>query len=424
MTQETTPVMTTLLREAAPYIRSYSGKKAVIILSSPSFAPDQLISIAQDIALLHTLNLQVLVILAPLLVPANIAVDSVQSYTSFAVNEMQAQHIGLANQLLTRLSVGIHNATLGQTSIPAVVGHFVVAKPAGIINGIDQRQLGRIRKIKQHDLVQLLERQFVVVTTAFGASPSGELYHVPPLEQALAIAQAIEAEKIIVLGESAMHSESGKVLREWRQNLENKGEMQSNYQQACAQLIRQALLNGIPRVHILPARQQGALVQELYSRDGCGTMATLERYQQIRMAEPDDINGIAMLIAPLESQGVLIKRPQEQLELDLPHFWVVQRDQTIIGCARLELHDNGYAELACFVVDTAYQGRHLGSALLEHILELARSRGAHSLFVLTTQTADWFVERDFKPTALKNLPLEKQALYNVQRNSKIFMRSL
>ena len=46
------------------------------------------------------------------------------------------------------------------------------------------------------------------------------------------------------------------------------------------------------------------------------------------------------------------------------------------------------------------------------------------LFVLTTQTAHWFRERGFEPTALADLPMEKQALYNYRRNSKVCIKNL
>ena len=44
--------------------------------------------------------------------------------------------------------------------------------------------------------------------------------------------------------------------------------------------------------------------------------------------------------------------------------------------------------------------------------------------MLTTQTAHWFIEQGFEEASLADLPAEKQSLYNLQRNSKVFMKRL
>ena len=46
------------------------------------------------------------------------------------------------------------------------------------------------------------------------------------------------------------------------------------------------------------------------------------------------------------------------------------------------------------------------------------------LFVLTTRAAHWFIERGFKETAVEQLPMQKQALYNYQRRSKVLVNRL
>ena len=62
--------------------------------------------------------------------------------------------------------------------------------------------------------------------------------------------------------------------------------------------------------------------------------------------------------------------------------------------------------------------------LLAHVEKLAKKRSLKKLFVLTTQTAQWFTEKGFVHAKLDQLPSKKQRLYNYQRNSKIFIKSI
>lgn len=410
------------LREAAPYIRAYSQKKVAVLLNSPSFTDEHLNDIAQDIALLYSLNIQPVVIVNP-----HMLVDSHFSDGTLSneqLTKIQAICNKVSSDLTAKLSVGLINSCVSPTNIPAISGNFVVARPKGIINGQDLQHNGSIRKVKHKSICDLLERQFIVMITPFGFSPSGETYYVDPFELTLEVAQAIEVEKIVVLGESLFHHKSGEIMREWRPSLELAPESLTPYQTKLVQFSTQALLSGIQRIHILLASEPGALIQELFTRDGCGTMATLELYEQIRVAMPDDASGVFELIEPLEQKGILVKRPREQIEAEINHFTVIERDHSIISCCSLYPYSDGFAELACFVVSPKYRGRKKGDALLDHMVRKATNEGITKLFVLTTQTADWFVERGFKKASLEDLPMEKRELYNIQRNSKIFIKDL
>ena len=66
----------------------------------------------------------------------------------------------------------------------------------------------------------------------------------------------------------------------------------------------------------------------------------------------------------------------------------------------------------------------IGSALLEAAEKTAASEGVNSLFVLTTQTQEWFVKRGFTPTDVESLPSDKQTLYNWQRGSAVLRKPL
>ena len=65
-----------------------------------------------------------------------------------------------------------------------------------------------------------------------------------------------------------------------------------------------------------------------------------------------------------------------------------------------------------------------GDELLKRIEARARAQGIKTLFVLTTRTAHWFRERGFEPSSVERMPAARASLYNYQRNSKVFEKTL
>ena len=184
-----------------------------------------------------------------------------------------------------------------------------------------------------------------------------------------------------------------------------------------------ALEKGVKRVHIVHP-QNGALLQELYTRDGAGTMISGDLYDGIHQANITDVNGIHDLISPLISQGTLVDRPKAVLEKDIHQYHVYTRDDLIVACGQLKMFENGYAEIGCLVVSAAYRARGRGDAMLGYLERLCVHRGASVVFVLSTQTMEWFVERGFDEVPVEMLPPSRQATYNKARASKIYMKKI
>jgi amino-acid N-acetyltransferase len=82
------------------------------------------------------------------------------------------------------------------------------------------------------------------------------------------------------------------------------------------------------------------------------------------------------------------------------------------------------AEMACLIVHPEWQGTGEGDLLRRHMEARARAQGAKRLFVLTTRTAHWFIKRGFVQGGVSDLPKERQAAYNRQRNSLVFIKRL
>ena len=186
-----------------------------------------------------------------------------------------------------------------------------------------------------------------------------------------------------------------------------------------------ACRGGIRRVHLIPREQDDALLQELFTRDGAGTLISDRPFEELRPARIDDVPGIRALLEPLEEAGVLVPRPREDLEQVIDRFSVTERDGTILSCAALFCWpEQGICELACVAVHPQYRVRGRGDKLLARMENLARERGLTRLFVLTTQTAHWFRERGFEPAGVADLPEARRAAYNARRNSKVYVKTL
>lgn len=179
------------------------------------------------------------------------------------------------------------------------------------------------------------------------------------------------------------------------------------------------------RSHIVSYAEDGALLTELFTRGGGGTLVSQEQFEVVREATIEDVGGLLELISPLEEQGILVRRSREVLEREIEQFSVVEREGMIIACAALyPIADSEAGELACLAVNPEYRHGGRGDELLERIESRARQMGLNTLFVLTTRTAHWFRERGFAPSGVERLPAARASLYNYQRNSKIFEKAL
>ena len=179
------------------------------------------------------------------------------------------------------------------------------------------------------------------------------------------------------------------------------------------------------RTHLISRHIDGAIIQELFTHNGIGTMITELPLETMRQANIDDVGGILKLIEPLENEGILVRRGRERIEMEINHFYVMEHDNRAIGCAALyPFPDEKMAEFACLAIDPQYRGGGRGDKLFNFCQTQARKLGFNQLFCLTTRTEHWFLERGFIEESIDELPQEKQALYNFQRKSKVFVKPL
>ncbi|KAL7444183.1 hypothetical protein ACHAXH_007092 [Discostella pseudostelligera] len=336
-----------------------------------------------------------------------------------------------------------------------VSGNFYSAQPFGVVDGVDYCWTGFPRKIEIERIRQVHETNDIVLLTSLGVSPSGEIFNVNSEFLAATVAGALSASKIIyfnVHGTSFQNkltekpvqnlrvSDAKNLLAHYKMRIHPKGfalvDLDHDSPQQSAlhtpgsmeTLIKVgysmvALEKGVKRAHIL-APENGALVQELYTRDGCGTLISRDIYEGIRRADVNDVSGIYELIDPLVRSGTLVERPKSTLEKEILSYYVYTRDELIVATGQLKRFEGGFAEIGCLVVSKDYRRGGRGDAMLGYLERLSLQSGASKVFVLSTQTMEWFVERGFKEVPVESLPPSRQAMYNKKRKSKIYMKEI
>jgi amino-acid N-acetyltransferase len=426
------------MRQATPYIHAHRGRTFVIAFGGEAVADARFPNLVHDIALLHGFGIRlVLVHGARPQIESRLASRGAQQryvngqrVTDATALACVKEAAGVARvEIEALLSLGLANSPMAGVRIPVVSGNFVTARPLGVIGGVDHGHTGAVRRVDHRTLRAMLGQGAVALMPPLGYSPTGEVFNLSAADVARGTAVALGADKLIFLVEHAGTAETDRLapnlLARDVDDLLTGNPALSEEIAACLRAGADACRNGIRRVHLVARRQDGALLRELFTRDGSGTLISAEPFEDLRPARIDDVAGILELLRPLEERGVLVRRSRERLETEIDRFVLTERDGLVTACAALYAYpSDGMAELACLAVHQDYRGARRGDRLLEHMEELARARQIRRLFVLTTQTAHWFQERGFQPARLDELPMEKQVLYNFQRNSKVFVKSL
>ncbi|MCX7103246.1 MAG: amino-acid N-acetyltransferase, partial [Methylobacter sp.] len=328
------------------------------------------------------------------------------------------------------LSMGLANSPMAGAKIKVASGNFVVAKPIGVIDGIDYCHTGEVRRIDSAAIHQQLDQDNVVLISPVGYSPSGEIFNLSAEQVAMAVSIALKAEKLVLLTEqSCFDPDNGEKIQQMTTVeadvfLRHHPDLSSSVSLPLKAAM-QSCQAGIDRVHLIDRTINGALLLELFSRDGIGTLISATAFEELRHATLNDIGGILELIKPLELQGILAKRSREKIEMEIADYIVIERDGLIIGCTALHANQqNRFGAIACLAVHADYQGSRRGNRMLDYVYLQAKQLKLEKLFVLSTQTMHWFIERGFLSSGVSELPDQLKVLYNPQRNSKILCKDI
>ncbi len=438
--QTTVPTFTTLFRGAAPYINAHRGRTFVLSISGNLIDSPRFHELIHDIALLNSLGVRLVLVHGArpqiderlrdfelegeIVNGLRVTTDEALLCAKEAVGTIRINIEGL-------LSTGLPNSPMSGANIRVASGNFVTARPLGIREGVDYLHTGEVRRIDIPAVEQLLDSGFIVLLSPLGTSPTGEIFNLSSEDVATSAAIQLQADKMIsLIDESGLFDDKHQTIHELTPDqAEQLLQQREIPEQSARQLLSaiHACRQGLPRSHILNGSEHGVLLQELFTRDGVGTMVTAEQYDDIRAATIEDIGGIIELIQPLEAEGMLVPRSRELLEIEIDHFTVMERDGGIIGVIALYPYpEHEIAEVAGLAIHPDYQNQGRGEMLLKYIdhqLEKDKSNTIKRLFVLSTRTAHWFLQQGYQSASLTDLPIERQHLYNYKRNSKVFIRN-
>lgn len=425
-------------RESSPYIHRFRGQTFVINFGGDAIADGSIRVLAHDIALLNSLGINVVLVHgAGPQIDAALQIHGLQTQrihgkriTSPEAMQVLREAVGGARLVVeAALSEGQMGSPMAHAGLQVVSGNFIIAQPLGILDGVDYQSTGKVRRVASEVMKRHLAADEIVLLSPIGVSPTGTLFNIRAEEVAVAAAIALGAAKLVFyMDAEGILDEQGHLLRQLTASeiptLLERDDLSTEVREHLHS-ARTVCAKGVERIHLISRHVDGALLRELFTRDGLGTLISRDSFEHMRMATVADIPGILALIRPLEKKGILVKRNRERLEMEADHFVVMERDGKIIGCAAIYTYpEQGMAEVACLAVDSLYRRQGRGERLLAFCEHWARERQLSRIFVLSTQTTHWFLERKFRQGTLADLPVPRQQLYNFQRRSQVFFQTL
>lgn len=430
-------------RGSAPYIHAHRGRVFVVQFDGDALLEAQFSALVHDMALLHSLGVKLVIVhgFRPQ-IEERLRLRGLESRFVDGVRVTDAESMdavvdaagAVHTEVEALLSMGLANSPMHGAGIRVASGNFITARPMGIRDGVDFAFTGEVRRVDTAAIERRLSDGSIVLVSALGYSPSGEVFNMRAEDVATEIAVELKAQKLLLLrtGQWIDSSIGGLprqlTLSDARQALGQRPPCADGDGDGAREFLVHAVracVNGVARTHLLDYQVDGVLLLELFTRDGVGTMVSAEAYDTRRRATVEDIGGILELIGPLEERGTLVRRSRDKIETSIADFLVLERDGAIIACTAIHrFGSNGVAELACLAVDDAYRRSGRGDFLLSQVEQEVRADGIGRLFVLTTQATHWFKERGFEDASIADLPVERQELYNYERGSKVLIKTL
>lgn len=432
------------LRAMAPYAHAHNGRVFVVCFGGEAALRADFDAFLYDLALLHSLGIKLVLVhgVRPQIDAQLMKMglqpkfhNDLRVTDTAALDCVKAAVGSLRMDIESRLSTSLASTPMGGARLKLASGNWITARPVGVREGVDHQHTGEVRRVDAATIQDVLKADRVAMISPIGYSPTGEIFNLRAEDVATATATALGADKLIFITPgnpktwtlASGAGDAGQIsLAEAKRLLTAEPSTLNAVDRVYVQAAIAAARGSVKRVHLIGQDVEGALLRELYTRDGEGLLIYADdSYDSTRDATIDDVGGILQLIQPLEASGVLVPRSREQLELEIGNFMVVVRDGMVIACCALFPYaDSHSAELACVAVHPAYRGSGRAAQLLVRAEQTARRQGLKKLFSLTTHTPHWFIERGFAPGKLEDLPQKRQQLYNYQRNSLVLVKSL
>ncbi len=420
------------LRGILGYIARFRDRLFVLSIDSAVLAAENFRNLLLDISVLRSLNMNVLIVHG-----AGARIRSLADAMGRSASDLDG--MGITNADTLELAVLAANRFshdilegLAETDVRAAVTNAVIAHPAGIRGGRDYERTGKAERVDTAFLTSLLKEGIVPVVPPLGFDGNGQTFRVNSDQVALALAESLKAAKLMFVTTSNGVRGAGTLstqfsVEEAEEYLRTRHDELTPDMRSKLEHGLRACKNGVLRAHIIDGLQDEALLGEIFSNEGVGTMIYANEYQAIRPARKKDVSAIMSLIRDAVTAEELVARTRREVTAQLDDFHVFEIDRNVIGCVGLRQYkDEGCAELQCLYVSGAHENQGIGRKLMMFACKKAKALGCKRLIALSTQAFNYFRQKGgFSEGDLSALPAERRVSYEASgRKSRILVRDL
>jgi amino-acid N-acetyltransferase len=420
------------LRGILQYVPRFRERIFVVALDGEIVASANFANILLDLAVLRSLSIKVILVHGAALQIAKLAKDR-------GITISNADGTGITDEATLAASLDavtnvMNEIMQGLTSVDlrAAYSNAVIAHPAGILGGVDYLYTGRVERVDTKSLHLFLNEGIIPLIPPIGYDGEGKTFRVNSDAVALEVAEAMQAMKIIYLSASEGVVVDGELIgqlsiTEAEEFAKKKRGVFDPGLLSKLDHAARACRQGVARVHLLNGLRDEALLSEIFSQDGIGTMVYSNEYQQIRRVFKKDVRAVMTLIRQSVNSEELVKRTRTDILAHLEDYWVLEIDRNLVGCVALHIYDeDGVAELACLYVHKNQEGQGYGKKLMAFAEQLAAEKGAQQLIALSTQAFNYFQQKGgFTEVTPDVLPTERRKKYDASgRKSKVLVKTL
>src|SRR4051812_25807054 len=197
-------------RSVAPYIHMHRGSTFVVAIAGEAIAAGKLQNIAQDLALIQSMGVKIVLVhgLRPQVNEQLAAKGHEARYShgiritdEVALDSAQEAAGQLRYEIEAAFSQGLPNTPMAGSTVRVISGNFITARPVGVVDGVDFKHSGLVRKVDVAGITRTLDFGAMVLISPFGFSPTGEAFNLSMEEVATSVAIALQADKLVFLTE-------------------------------------------------------------------------------------------------------------------------------------------------------------------------------------------------------------------------------
>jgi amino-acid N-acetyltransferase len=420
------------LRGILQYVPRFRDRIFVVAVDGEIVASPNLSNILLDVAVLRSLNIKVILVHG-----AAHQIAALGTERGVALSNTDGS--GITDDVTLRVSIDAATNVLNEimqgltaVDLRAAYANAIIAHPAGILGGVDFQNTGKVERVDTQALELFLNQGIIPLIPPMGFDGEGRTFRVNSDAIAVEVAEAMHAMKIIFLTGSDGLVVSGEIIRQLSVN-ETEDLVKKKRAAVTPKLLSKlehsarACRQGVPRVHLLNGNMNEALLAEIFSHEGVGTMIYSNEYQQIRRVFKKDVRAVMTLIRESVNNEELVRRTRTDILAHLEDYWVLEIDRTLVGCVAVHLYpEQRVAEMACLYVAKNAEGQGYGRKLMSFAEALAADRGMKQLVALSTQAFSYFQQKGgFVETTPDVLPPDRRKKYDSSgRNSKVLIKQL